>query len=108
MATLLGFSLSTACVMGSLLAACSSSDKNTAGATNGVVDGIDAGGAVKLEDCDQHNETSAKPITQACGSFTTAAGSQAGTRVELGQYGASMDVNVGAGFENTDPMDDVK
>lgn len=32
-----------------------------------------------------------------CGSFTTSAG----TTIELGKYGASMDRNVGKGFENT-------
>lgn len=67
--------------------ACSSSD---AGPTPG-------GGGVKLESCDLKIETSSNPITQACGSLTT----PLGVSVQLGQYGAVMEPNVGKGFENT-------
>jgi hypothetical protein len=104
MATCLRISISMVCTMGFMLAACSSS-KNTADNNQGL-EGGGAGGAgsVKLEDCDQHGESSAHPVTQACGTFTTSPG----THLTLGQYGAMMDVNVGAGFENVDPMDDTK
>jgi pimeloyl-ACP methyl ester carboxylesterase len=46
-------------------------------------------------------ESSANVVTQPCGDVTT----PTGTNIQLGPYGASMDVNVGAGFENTDPND---
>jgi hypothetical protein len=98
MATHLRISISVACAMGFMLGACSSSsDKGTAAAKIGT-----DSGTVKLADCDQHGESSAKPVTQACGTFLTAAG----TQLQLGEYGASMDVNVGKGFENVDPADD--
>ena len=38
----------------------------------------------------------------ACSSFTT----PTGTTIQLGPYGAQMDVNVGKGFENTVPSSD--
>lgn len=99
MATRLRTAVSIVCALGFTLSACSS-DKGKSAGTGG--DG--GGGKVKLEDCDQHGETSEHPITQACGTFTTSPG----THLELGPYGASMDVNVGVGFENADPMDDAK
>lgn len=61
-----------------------------------------SGGLVTLVHCDQQGETSAAPITQPCGDIT----SPTGTNVPLGPFGASMDVNVGTGFENTNPNDD--
>jgi hypothetical protein len=54
-----------------------------------------------LVHCDMRDESSAAPITQACSDIT----GPLGATVQLGQYGASMDVNVGAGFENVDPLD---
>ncbi len=106
MATRLRTAVSIACVLGSTLAACSSTSDNNGSSKSGQTGtgGAGGGGSVKLEDCDQHGETSAAPITKACGTFTTAPG----TRLQLGPYGAMMDVNEGAGFENTDPMDDTK
>jgi hypothetical protein len=81
-----------ACPLAFALAACSGSKT---GSTN------EAASNVKLEDCDQHGESTAAPIIQACGTFTTSPG----TVLQLGKYGAQMDVNEGAGFENKDPMD---
>ncbi len=98
METRLHISVSMACAMGFVLAACGS-DKGTSG-TGGT--GGTSGQAVTLADCTQVGESSAKPVTQACGTFTTAPG----VHLQLGKYGASMDVNAGAGFENKDPMDD--
>ncbi len=102
MRTRLGISIATVCTMGFMLPACSSSSNKNAGNGKDAGGEKDSGAQVKLMDCDQSSETSAHPITQACGTFTTLPG----THLQLGQYGASMDVNVGAGFENTDPMDD--
>ena len=97
MATRLRPHVSIVCALGFTLAACSSKSTSTGGAAENVAEG-----GVKLEDCDQHGESTASPITQACGTFTTSPG----THLQLGQYGAMMDVNVGAGFENKDPADD--
>src|SRR5512139_1737785 len=60
-----------------------------------------SGGSTPLVHCDMRDESSAAPITQACSDIT----GPLGATVQLGQYGASMDVNVGAGFENVDPLD---
>lgn len=74
----------------------------TTGGAGGVVGtGGTGGDSVTLIDCDQRGESSAAPVTDACKSVTT----PTGTTVQLGPYGAAMDVNVGAGFENTDPND---
>jgi hypothetical protein len=59
------------------------------------------GGGVTLQSCDQRTESSAKPLTQPCGDFTTVEGKN----IKLGPYGAVMEQNVGTGFENPDPMD---
>lgn len=61
-----------------------------------------SGASVTLGHCDMTKESSGSPIIQACGDVT----GPTGTNVVLGRYGASMDVNVGKGFENTDPKDD--
>ncbi len=60
-----------------------------------------AGGGVVLGHCDQETETAAKPILQACGDIT----GTKGVNIKLGPQGAIMDINVGKGFENTDPND---
>jgi hypothetical protein len=70
-----------------------------AGATSGG--GAGGGSTVMLKDCDQKSETAAKPELGACGSMTGVKG----VKVTFGPMGAQMDVNVGKGFENTDPND---
>lgn len=80
------------------MTACSSGSDGTTGG------GAGRSGGVTLQHCDQQGETSANPITQPCGDFT----SPTGTNVKLGPYGASMDANVGVGFENTNPNDDAR
>lgn len=85
------------------LVACSSSNEKS-GSTKSTSTENDGGGKeddVKLADCDGTKESSSNVITQACGTFIT----PTGTSVQLGPYGASMDTNVGKGFENPDPMD---
>ena len=69
--------------------------------TAGASGGGGMGGSVTLADCDQKSESAAMPATQACGSMTTVLGK----KVTFGPAGAIMDVNVGKGFENTDPND---
>lgn len=92
-----------ACTLG--ISACSSSNSKSDNSNSKQTTDDDAGGSaagsVKLADCDGRTESSAMPITEACGTFT----SPTGTKIQLGPYGASMDVNVGKGFENPDPMD---
>jgi pimeloyl-ACP methyl ester carboxylesterase len=97
-----------------LTAGCSSSSKDgaagqpqsnggAAGNTDGGGNGAGGGGSsVKLASCDLSKETSAAPIIDACGDVTT----PYGDNVKLGPYGAQMDANVGAGFENPNPNDD--
>ena len=60
-------------------------------------------GGVTLEHCDMTTETGNTPITWACGDLTTPTGSH----LPLGSYGAVMDSNVGAGFENAVASSDV-
>jgi hypothetical protein len=77
------------------LTACSSNSGGTdegTGAQTGA-----PGPGVALESCDLGTETSANPITQACGDIT----SPLGAPIKLGKYGAVMEQNVGQGFENT-------
>jgi hypothetical protein len=85
------------------LTACSSSKGTASTTTKESQDdgGGTASGGVKLETCDGTMESSSSPITKACGTYIT----PTGTSVKLGPYGAAMDVNVGKGFENKDPMD---
>ncbi|HVU00093.1 MAG TPA: hypothetical protein VHE30_00020, partial [Polyangiaceae bacterium] len=58
-------------------------------------------GQVTLVSCDLTKESSAHPNTDNCADVTTPSGGH----VQLGDLGATMDVNVGQGFENTDPND---
>jgi Chlorophyllase len=82
-------SIAFVCFTGLAAAACSSSDTpSTEG--NGKA-------GTTLESCDLRTESSTNPATQACGSLT----SPLGKDIKLGQYGAVMELNVGAGFENT-------
>jgi len=79
----------------------------TTGGVSGVGGGGTTGGAgssgtTTLAHCDQRQETSANPIMQGCADII----SPTGTLVQLGPYGAAMDVNVGVGFENPNPNDD--
>ena len=90
------------------LAACSSSngssDKNSGNemqSTGGSGGSGGSGGTATLGTCDGTKESSAMPITQACGTYI----SPTGTSIQLGPYGAMMDVNVGKGFETTDGVD---
>ncbi|HEX4335816.1 MAG TPA: hypothetical protein VH062_07870 [Polyangiaceae bacterium] len=85
------------------LTACSSDkgDKTPSGETGDDGGGSTPSGSVKLITCDGTHESSAKPITDACGTFI----SPNGVTVKLGPYGGAMDVNMGKGFENVDPMD---
>lgn len=71
-----------------------------AGGTN--PGGGGSAGAVTLVHCTQVGESSAHPVTDPCGDIT----SPSGTNIQLGPYGAQMDVNVGKGFENPNPNDD--
>lgn len=95
----MALSLRESIAMGSLfglgVAACSSSSDSTPG--TGAQAGTPGPGGVALAACDLRTETSASPITQACGDIT----SPLGTDIKLGQYGAVMEPNVGQGFENT-------
>jgi hypothetical protein len=81
---------------------------STTGGVSGVGGGVTTGGAAgtggstTLAHCDQRQETSANPITEGCADII----SPTGTLVQLGPYGAAMDVNVGVGFENPNPNDD--
>lgn len=52
--------------------------------------------------CDIRTETSANVLLGPCTNVTTATG----VTIELGPYDASMDVNVGAGFENERPINE--
>jgi hypothetical protein len=75
-------------------------------ASNGVTQdggpgGAGGGGNTALGHCDMTKESSTSVITQACGDVIT----PTGTALQLGPYGAMMDVNVGVGFENPDPAD---
>ncbi|HVW28703.1 MAG TPA: hypothetical protein VHC69_25230 [Polyangiaceae bacterium] len=72
------------------------------GGAGGTAGGSGSAGTVTLVHCTQVGETSAHPVTDPCMDITDAAG---GT-LKLGPYGASMDVNVGKGFENPNPNDD--
>src|SRR6185436_6062572 len=76
------------------LSACSSKSDGTDEGTG--AQNTTPGAGVALESCDLRTETSANPITQACGDIT----SPLGAPIKLGQYGAVMDPNVGQGFEN--------
>lgn len=103
MTTLRRWSMALGCSVGFTLAACSSkSGDQPAGGQGADGGGSGGSGATVLGHCDQQTESSANPITQACGDFTTTYG----TNLKLGTYGALMDSNVGAGFENKDPADD--
>jgi hypothetical protein len=66
---------------------------------------LGTGGGSSHPDCDGRGETPTNVITQPCGSFITPFPVPGGTKIQLGPYGARMDVNVGAGFENPDPAD---
>jgi hypothetical protein len=70
------------------LAGCSSSDEQLSGVPDGGGGGVPEGGG-DLKRC-----TSGSPDT--CGVFITTSG----TEIQLGPYGAKMDFNAGAGFEN--------
>jgi hypothetical protein len=76
-----------------------------AGGGGGAAGGGQAGasGGPALISCDQNMETSAHPITEPCADFK--ATPMYATKLQLGPYGGQMDVNVGKGFENPDPMD---
>src|SRR5437588_335535 len=73
----------------------------TGGSMGGTTGSAGGGSGVQLVDCVQSNETSAKPITDPCGTFL--ATPSYATKLQLGPYGGQMDVNVGKGFENPDP-----
>jgi hypothetical protein len=81
------------------LAGCSSSShgtNNNQPSDSGQSSGGDGGmGAAALGNC-------VSADTTACSSFTTPTGAM----IQLGPYGAQMDVNVGKGFENTVPSSD--
>src|ERR1051325_518905 len=93
-----------------LCLACSSSSDDK-GKTGGGTHNDNVGGAAgadnsstdKFDSCTQDGENSAMPVESACGTFK-AAGPYA-EDLQLGPYGGQMDVNVGKGFENPDPMD---
>ncbi|HVW29148.1 MAG TPA: hypothetical protein VHC69_27470 [Polyangiaceae bacterium] len=73
-----------------------------AGGTSGAAGGGGTSGAgPTLVHCDQKSETAAMPELRACGDMTGVKG----VDVMFGPAGAQMDVNVGQGFENTDPND---
>lgn len=72
---------------------------DSSGAASGAGDGSTSGSS--FGHCDVKDESSAHPLIQACGDIT----GPLGVNVKLGPYGAQMDVNVGAGFENTGTTD---
>ena len=73
----------------------SASTGSTAPSGDGGTTMTSADGGVALSNC-------VSADTKACSSFTT----PTGTMIQLGPYGAQMDVNVGKGFENTVPSSD--
>jgi len=80
----------------------SGGDAGSAGVGGGGAGGVGGG---NLPDCTGIGETPTNPVTGACGSFITPFPPPNGTKLQLGPYGAKMDVNVGTGFENADPND---
>jgi hypothetical protein len=103
MALSLRVSIALGSLLGLGLTACSSKSGGTDEGT-GAQTGVPGPGGVALASCDLRTETSANPITEACGDIT----SPLGVPIELGQYGAVMEPNVGLGFENTVNAADVQ
>jgi len=84
-------------------AAGASGASGAGGGAAGDGNGGSKGTGTPLVSCNQNTETAAHPIMDACGDFQ--ATPSYATKLQLGPYGGQMDINVGKGFENPDPMD---
>ena len=81
----------------------SSGSSSTGSATTGSAAPSGDGGTMTSAEGGTALSNCVSADTKACNSFTT----PTGTMIQLGPYGAQMDVNVGKGWENTVPASDM-
>jgi hypothetical protein len=100
----MGLKFGNWCLATSLAAGFTACGGSDSGGGHEGLGGTGGTGGVQLEHCDVLTETSANPIIKPCGDMS----GPLGVNVQFGPLGAQMDVNVGKGFENTDPLDEGK